>query len=160
VKQSIYILNKDFFEKGAPLNFDDVAERIDKLTDTERLILVYDPICGKVFQDLAKKHEDDILKDILISYYGMLEKRDKHKLSWNQLTEELNHHIGVMNEILISVDFLNVSVSATGVLPFKMSDKKLFLYYHINPYIEVEDKLYLIKEQEYIQAVGNILKKD
>ena len=159
MEQAVYILNNDFFDKEGTVDFDDVANRIEELTKTERIILVYDPFCGSVFQDLANKNLEVELREVMLSYYGALEKLDKHQLTWLQLNEFLDYHISIMNEIMITVDFMAYSISAIGCLPVVIADKKLFLYYHINPYFEIDNKFYLINEKQYLKSVGSLYEK-
>jgi hypothetical protein len=156
MNQALYILNSDFFDRKETIDYDNVAEKIEGLTKTERIIMIYDPFCMKIFQKLASDKDESKLREIMVQYYGSLEKLDKHKLTWPQLSEFAEFHMDVMNEIMISVDFFNFSVSSIGCLPMKMGKKKLFLYFHINPYFEIPNKFYMIKERDYLKSVGDL----
>lgn len=156
--QALYILNNDFFDKESELDFEDIADRIEDLTKTERIILVYDPFCGETFQRLTNDLKEQELRELMLKYYGALEKCDKHQFEWYQLNEFLDYHIEILNEIMITVDFMTYSISSIGCLPFEISDKKMFLFYHINPYFEVDNKFYLIGENQYLRAIDDLLK--
>ena len=77
-------------------------------------------------------------------------------MEWYQLNEFLDYHMTVLNDIMISIDFMKYSISSLGALPMTIAGQKLFLYYHISPYLEVKDKFYLINEKDYINAVGDL----
>jgi hypothetical protein len=157
VNQALYVLNNDFFDKKTNIDYDTIAEKIESLTATERILLVYDPFCGDLFQKLANKQHEEELNDILIDYYGKLEKCKTHQLEWYQMNEYIDHHLGVINEIMISVDFLKYSISAVGCLPLTVAGKRLFLYYHLNPYFEVPNRLHLVSEKKYLTIANKVL---
>ena len=158
--QALYILNDDFFDKKGPVNLDEISEKIESLTQSERVIMVYDPFCGSLFQKQATLKQEEKLRNNIIGYYGALEKINKRKLSWYQLNEFLSYHMQILNDIMISVDFMAYSISSIGCLPLTISGTRQFLFYHLNPYYEVPDKLYMIKEEEYMKCVGDLWEVD
>ena len=154
--QAVYILNNDFFDKKADINYSDISLKIDELTKTERIILVYDPFCSNIFEELANSHQEELLEQIVTSYYSELEILNNNKITWYQLNEFCNYHLDILNDLMLCVDFIKYSVSSIGVLPLTINKHKLFIYYHLNPYFEVDNKFYLLKQKDYISAISQI----
>jgi hypothetical protein len=150
--QTVFILDNDFFEDDVNC-VEAIAEEINKLANSEKLNIVYDPICSDLFRKAAPP--SNLLQDVMINYYGQLEEIDEHALKWFHLGPHQIFAIDMIGELLFQLEYAKRQVYAFGSLPLKHRNSVVHLYYYISPYADISDKFYLIDEKKYYEILNN-----
>ena len=160
MNQSVYLVTMDFFEnpdEGAEV----IKDKVKQFCDTEKLILILDPVMIQYFSILAQTNKS-LLEKTVVEYYEKYENEQKNQLIWYELDEQCNFYISALGSLLLDLDFKTREVHAIGMIPLTFKYGNVFLFFSISPY-DNEDYYNLISfksfDKNYKSIVSQLIKK-
>ena len=153
--QTVYLLEDSFFKSGYEV-FEDIAKKMSETTNSEKISLIYDPICFSFFKE-AFKFNDELFQKSLINIFGQFEEMGDSSLSWHSLDDKSTHIIEMVGELMFKLEYRTRHIDAYGCIPIRYYKHRGYLFFRVSPYIDSSDKFYLIPEAKYKKIVGETI---
>jgi hypothetical protein len=155
LNQSVFLLSDKFFD----FSHEEIVSTyndIYKKATTEKICITYDPFSEKLFKDILKI-DKEIFGKIFLSFFQELEKYNKNRLKWNNLSEDVMLKLNSIMDLIYLFENEKIGIYSFGVFPVE-NKFKVVLFYFVSPYedLNFENKFYLIKKTDYEKCLKNL----
>jgi len=152
MNQTLYLISEDLFTNPNEL-IPSWGNLIKNKCISEKAVLVYDPVCGPIFQKMI--HDEKSLKHLVMEYYQYFHNNCTASLKWGEIDYLSVQYIDYISELLYELEDSKLDVVAFGCMPVFHDKYKMYLFFYMNTKLKGEYSL--ISEKKFLENYQLIL---